>query len=707
MAEIDEVKKLEPYRSLVLAQIGSGATLTRLIGDCLSDIKTEEILNISDEEGDTGETEERVRREKNCESGINSSSVNLEHGFLHYELQKPVPWTNADDIYDTENHLVLFSRKKSVNLLALYASENSKRRSIRKRFDDSDYDGLRYLSAIAPKHLNDAFFGDQVRTLWLSGMHRRVPVKADAKVLSGQDLEYALDPVNDQTFYFSAVRSSSNSSPDGVEKNDGDQKGKHRELRTVGLSPKKSRIWTRPSRNWGHYLEGTNAILSELSGVLDTNDEDAGKDEPLPVLADVASGDDDIGAPYDMVIQPPELLSSDVEQEDDESKEAEEWVYNAHFKILEAGGEFQGDFDRIDDFTPPNVVSDVYHRGDKIGKIAIELDISDRTDVQIQSVDTVIEEKNGSEEKEDRFTTLKKLCSNTRKLKVYYDSGHTLSGGSLYSVQFQNRTFDQFLWASFGEDYDVTKEKPSDFPKEKNDVQWDHPSDGEGEGEEEQRYSLFHWVYENWPPDSDSWAPSDAPRKWIDCDGPRGWLAIDDGSMEIADFIHFQEPEDENEKPILSLIHVKGSGSDSNEREISVANYEVVTGQAVKNLRHLETTDLTDELKEGENSKVGAFVWKDGDLVETDDTDEEDTRRRRMANVLQDQDSDFQRRVVVLQPHIRGSYYSKVRNGEKSQNEKRLQQLDALLNGARQSCNGLGAEFWVIGSRRLVKSSAS
>jgi hypothetical protein len=705
MSKIDKVTKLEPYKSLVLAQIDPSAQLSSLIDDCLDDIRREEILDIYDEDEKVDESEERVRKEKTCKSGVGSSTVNLEHGFFHYELQKPVSWTNSDNVRDTENHLVLFSRKRNVNLLALYASENSRRRSIRKNFGKPEYEGLCDLSPIDPAQMNDAFFGDQVRTLWLSGMHRRVPVKADAKVLSGQDLEYALDPVNDQTFYFSAVRSSSVSGPGETEDNgeedsdddDRDQRDPHNELRTVGLSPKKSRIWTRPSRNWSHYLEGTNAILSVLGNTLNSDDKDEDRDEPLPVLADVAAENDDIGAPYDMVIQPPELLGSSSEQEEDESRKDEEWAYNAHFELLE-GTELGDDFDLIDDPTPPNVVSDVYHRGDKIGRVAIELDVNDQTNVQIETVETAPDDEE-DDEQENRFKTLKKLCRSTRKLKVYYDSGHTLSGGTLYSIQFQNRPFDQFLWASFGDNYNITKEKPSDFPKEGDDVDWDGPPNGEGEDDENGKYSLFHWVYENWPPDRDSWTPSDAPREWKKGDGPEGWLAIDDGSMEIADFIHFREPEDDDDKPVLSLIHVKGSGSDSTDREISVANYEVVTGQAVKNLRHLETTNLAEELKDGADTKVGTFVWKDGAPVETDDSDEDDTPRSRMADVLEKQNSDFQRRVVVLQPHIRGSYYKAIREGDDGQNKMRLRQLDALLNGARQSCNGLGAEFWVVAAK--------
>jgi hypothetical protein len=705
MAEIDKAKKLEPYKSLVLARIKKGTNRGSLIDRCLRDIKREEILDIPSENESADDSRERVRREKHSRSGINSSAVNLEHGFLHYELQKPVSWTSAG-VYDTENHLVLFSRKKKVGLLALYASEKSKRRAIRRKFDNSDYDGLQYLSPVEPDQLNDAFFGDQVRTLWLSGMHRRVPVKADAKVLSGQDLEYALDPVNDQTFYFSAVRSSSvqgvdenkgdreNSDEDSTDDEDRDERNQPRELQTVGLSPKKSRIWTRPSRSWGEYLEGTDAILTKLSKILNSEEED-GDDELLPVLADVASGESEIGPPYDMVIQPPELLTSEVEQEEDEHRKNEEWAYNAHFEIMEET-ELGDDFDLIDDTTPPNMVSEVYHRGDKIGKVAIELDASDQRNVQIETVEAVPDDEE-DEEQESRFKTLKKLCRSTRKLKVYYDSGHTLSGGSLYRVQFQTRPFDQFLWASFKDEYDITKEKPSNFPTGGDKVEWDDPSNAEGD----EKYSLFHWVCKKWPADPDSWKSSDVPREWEDEEETQGWLAIDDGSMEIADFIHYRVPEDG--KPVLSLIHVKGSGNDSNNRQISVANHEVVTGQAIKNLRHLEATNLAEKLRpDGEEKKVDSFVWKDGSLATVDDSDSADTRRGKMANVLESQDADFQRRVVILQPHIRRSYYEDTRDSDDGQNKMRLHQLDVLLNGARQSCNGLGAEFWVIAADARV-----
>ena len=66
----------------------------------------------------------------------------------------------------------------------------------------------------------------QARTLWLSVVHRRSATKADAKILAGQDLDYSLDPFDDQSFFRSAARS----------------RNAALEV-TVGVSPKASRVW--------------------------------------------------------------------------------------------------------------------------------------------------------------------------------------------------------------------------------------------------------------------------------------------------------------------------------------------------------------------------------------------------------------------------------------------------------------------------------
>src|SRR5690606_13184391 len=86
--------------------------------------------------------------------------------------------------------------------------------------------------------------------------------------------------------------------------------------------------------------------------------------------------------------------------------------------------------------------------------------------------------------------------------------------------------------------------------------------------------------------------------------GPSGWLACDDGSMESADFIHL-----DGEGRTLSLIHVKGSGTASATRGISVTDYEIVVGQAIKNLRHLDRGLLIEKLEAGTDHQIATATW--------------------------------------------------------------------------------------------------
>ena len=67
---------------------------------------------------------------------------------------------------------------------------------------------LTWLGALQPigaGFINAAFVRGKAPT-WLSATHRRTTVKADSKVLSGIDLRDALNPVEDQSYYFTAAR---------------------------------------------------------------------------------------------------------------------------------------------------------------------------------------------------------------------------------------------------------------------------------------------------------------------------------------------------------------------------------------------------------------------------------------------------------------------------------------------------------------------
>ncbi|RUZ95634.1 hypothetical protein EN938_34795, partial [Mesorhizobium sp. M7A.F.Ca.US.001.02.1.1] len=140
------------------------------------------------------------------------------------------------------------------------------------------------------------------------------------------------------------------------------------------------------------------------------------------------------------------------------------------------------------------------------------------------------------------------------------------------------------------------------------------------------------------------------------------------------------------------LIHVKGSGSDKANRGISVSDYEVVVGQAVKNLRHIDRGLLRDKLAANANGVLQDAVWHDGQRQENRDA---------LLLMLDGLGSNLERKVVVLQPSVRWLALKAIRekmdDGEVAGADvRRMQQLDALLLAARADCFSLGADFCVI-----------
>jgi hypothetical protein len=158
--------------------------------------------------------------------------------------------------------------------------------------------------------------------------------------------------------------------------------------------------------------------------------------------------------------------------------------------------------------------------------------------------------------------------------------------------------------------------------------------------------------------------------------------------MESADFIHF---DDESEPPRLTLIHVKGSHSDSPDRGVSVSDYEVVVGQAVKNLRHIDRGLLAEKLRGNSDGQLRDAIWHNG---------ERQADRKGVLAALEAAGSNMDKAVVILQPRVRRSVYEQIRAaiavGDNTADIRRMRQLDTLLLGARADCLGLGASFTVI-----------
>ena len=262
---------------------------------------------------------------------------------------------------------------------------------------------------------------------------------------------------------------------------------------------------------------------------------------------------------------------------------------------------------------------------------------------------------------------LERICKNPDNLTIYFESGHTFARGRMFLTEFRDAQFDDWRWVDMGADStEIDKEKPYLGTR------FDVTAIGSKED-----MSLFGLVARHWP-------------KLEKRGNPRGWLACDDGSMESADFIHLDETLD---PPKLTLIHVKGSGSTKINRQVSVSDYEVVVGQAIKNLRHVDRKLLRKKLERNGKGKLKDAVWHNGHRKKNRDG---------IIQALEEASSRLKKKVVILQPRVRKSEYDELREmlktGTGPEGRKhRLRQLDALLLSARANCLGLGAEFAVIG----------
>lgn len=603
------LNQIKPYQSLVLAEIKENINPSPVINSVLNEV--EKIL-------DFDEGRKRIYRYSPRGSG------ELIVGYLHYKDIKTPGWTSSFNIKDEINQLVLICRKD--RYIALFISDGSlKSRIIREIWLDQ-FPGFKALDLIPQGIMNAAFVEGEAKTLWLSGTHRRVAVKADNKVLTGVDLTDALDPLGDQTYHFTAARCN----PKVGE-----------ETLLMGVAPRKSSIWSGLSKQWIDFRYTVTTIFDHLEKI--NNPEE----RPVPVLATSAIEIKEIEKPFEIGIISPELLSDASELDDKEREELERWAYKTVFTDFK-----MTNFDPLQFMFIFNVILE----GELLGKAEMKLNFSN-LDYIVWTVDGI----DGMVYNQDEFNRACQLMRKRTWLKIWFESGHTLCDGALFELQHRDIPFGGYVWGDFT-GHEVSKEKPNKLELDGNNFALEP-------GEEK---SLFDWMVRYWPNLNQGNTHSG------------GWLACDDRSMETADFIHLDV---EETPPLLSLIHVKGAGSSKPNRKISVSNYEVVTGQAVKNLRHMDRILLSEELEEGIDKKVGKFVWFNRVVSDRD----------KMIKEITKLGSNYRRQVVILQPQITQSQETIARQDTESTNYKRLRQLDTLLHGADLSSHALQATFIVVG----------
>ncbi len=607
---------LKPYTSFTLARIKPGRGGEGLLKEILDEI--ENILGLA--------APNATRKLIGRYGPIGDRS--FETGSLHYEERRRPPWTSDSDTIDVVNHLVVVCRRGDHVAIAL--TDTALGQALLKQFSGAG-EGLSALEPIEIRALNAAFARGAARTLWLSGIHARTTVKADSKVLIGEDLRDALDPLGDQSYYFTAARCVT-------------KLGKR--PTPVGISPRQSRVWIGPSRSWADFQDRVSRVFDCLEGIRKTSPKD---DEPFPILATPLSSPGDVSGAFDVSILAPEATAEEREQKI--RIQQEELAYETNFKVVPTEG--------------ANLVAEVRLGQTLLGRLNISVDASNPAHVRYAI------KPEPDKGQESFLKECVDLCKNRDWFQIRYESGHTLSGGMLYSPRLRDFHFENWRFADFS-GYDIGKEKPTG-KKEGRQVfvpEWVGTKD-----------SLFCWVVNNWP--------------YLDGVGHRrGWLASDDGAMERADFIHLDIAMD---PPWLTLIHVKGAHGAGPGCSVSVSDYEVVTAQAQKNLRSLDRIFLEAGLAEGLTKRIGKLVWHDGKRQKD---------RTGFLKTLNGIGENLRKRVVVVQPRLSREILKSVRiEQEKIAGKKgakpsgdvmRLMQLETLLVGAQNACRGREAEFWVI-----------
>ncbi len=532
------------------------------------------------------------------------SSLRL-HAIVYREAVTPA-WHVGAAFTDIAHQLVVLAVRKDYGVVC--ASEASLRDRIIKHMTAA--------KTLSQKRLG-AFVGPEAAAIWLDGLHTPSAVKPNTKFMTGLSLEYALDPLGDQTYRYSAIRSRP------VIAGLTDARGKSL---PVGAAPMSSRIWVGRPRGWIQFTDNLRAILDHV-------DKRPVVSRLYDILATPVGSPAGVSDAYAVAVVPPELLAEDgIAAEDQE--EARKWAYEARFEVKSTKG--------------ANVEVEASLSGQLLGRLALDMH-AQADDAPAKVTATWVRRPKGPA---DEQATCERMLTDTNKLKIYYDSGHTLAQGYFFNPAFIDHFFPwEFLPMPATL---VDAEKPTDTAGKFQVAAIGKPEDK----------SLFGWVVKRL--------------------FPNGWLASDDGSMEVADFIHVDPA-----SQVLTLVHVKGSGSSKDDRTGSVSDYEIVVSQAIKNLRHLHMRSLHEVLTRGKGKQIGTAVWRDG---------KRQPDRTGFLAAVAKLPSSYQKVIVILQPRLTKREHDACKADAVPQaRAMRMKQLNTLLLGARLSAMACGAEIRAIG----------
>ena len=253
-------------------------------------------------------------------------------------------------------------------------------------------------------------------------------------------------------------------------------------------------------------------------------------------------------------------------------------------------------------------------------------------------------------------------------LRAYYDTGHTIAGAAMSHTRIQDFPFGGFLFADFTH-YDVKKEKPDGTPKKLQDMMT--PGDN----------SLFKWIFKDGLTKLGFNQPTPGA-----C-----WLFCDDGASEVADFVYLDIS---GPTKRLALFHAKGASSSSNTRLSAPGPYELVSAQAIKNLRALNAQELLARVNNRLDANGKRRIWDRPWQPNLQPM----TNTAALKNALKGLGSNYECYVVIVQPHVRKSNYLPSKGG--GNNSVGARQLRTLLFGVESLAHSQSAIFKVIADQR-------
>jgi hypothetical protein len=545
-----------------------------------------------------------------------------------YVEERSVTWLPRGGATDKLTHLLIVTVSKS-GLLLLTATDTDHRAALLQHLQLGRFTHWKPLpQAILVQAIVE---GAKMKTLWLSGVHRDTAVKPTSKIISGSDLVDAIDPMNDSSFLAGAVRST---------------KG--------GVSLRNSSVWTGPNTSLVAFEARTVNLLTLVEQAIKANPA-----ADLQVHSALASWAHDIKEAKNCYA----VSHADYETLDSASGKA---------KAKKLSGQFMVE---LKCYGAPTGKPGWYF------VVLVTEIVSNQTavvEVEPRLVDGSVQYQIAPIPAAPFDFWANAVTESATLLRAYYDSGHTITGGTLARVRRQDAPFKRFRYGDFT-NYNVTQEKPRGPMVKKNGKTYPGPVPIEDMMTVNDK-SLFKWIHKEGLTLLKLKQPK--PNKV--------WIYCDDGSSEVGDFIHL----DIQSKPKrLTLIHAKGASSAKATRRTAPGPYELVASQATKNLRAFDSKKLLVRIKNRLARKGGERIWDQPWAVGLTAL----PNSTGFETALDNLGADYVCEVIIVQPHVRQSDFIK-RVGK--DDTVGAEQLRTLLFGVESLARSVNATFRVVADKR-------